>query len=185
MMTHDRPRDRPCGPYEMVVGLEVHVQLKTITKAFCSLLGGVWRAAEHQRLPGVPRAARARCRCSTPTRSSWRRALRSRSGCTVHRDLGLRAQALLLSRPAQRISDLAVRPAARDRRDAGDRTSDAVRITRVHLEEDAGKSIHDRFPGATAIDLNRAGVPLIEIVSEPDMRSSAEAGQYLRALKQT
>ena len=52
------------------------------------------------------------------------------------------------------------------------------------MEEDAGKSIHDRYPGVTAIDLNRAGVPLIEIVSEPDMRSSREAGAYLRALKQ-
>src|SRR5688500_5367540 len=59
-----------------------------------------------------------------------------------------------------------------------------VGITRVHIEEDAGKSLHDRFAGATAIDLNRAGVPLIEIVSEPDMRSSAEAGAYLRTLKQ-
>lgn len=52
------------------------------------------------------------------------------------------------------------------------------------MEEDAGKSIHDRFTAATAIDLNRAGVPLVEIVSEPDMRSSAEAGAYLRTLKQ-
>ncbi|OYV64354.1 MAG: glutaminyl-tRNA synthase (glutamine-hydrolyzing) subunit B, partial [Gemmatimonadetes bacterium 21-71-4] len=60
----------------------------------------------------------------------------------------------------------------------------SVGITRVHMEEDAGKSIHDRFSGATAIDLNRAGVPLIEIVSEPDMRSAADAGAYLRALKQ-
>jgi aspartyl-tRNA(Asn)/glutamyl-tRNA(Gln) amidotransferase subunit B len=52
------------------------------------------------------------------------------------------------------------------------------------MEEDAGKSVHDRYPGATAIDLNRAGVPLIEIVSEPDMRSPREAGAYLRVLKQ-
>jgi aspartyl-tRNA(Asn)/glutamyl-tRNA(Gln) amidotransferase subunit B len=52
------------------------------------------------------------------------------------------------------------------------------------MEEDAGKSLHDRYPGETAIDLNRAGVPLIEIVSEPDMRSSAEAGAYLRTLRQ-
>ena len=48
-----------------------------------------------------------------------------------------------------------------------------VPIQRIHMEEDAGKSIHDRYPGSTAIDLNRSGVPLIEIVSEPDM-SSAE-----------
>ena len=59
-----------------------------------------------------------------------------------------------------------------------------IGITRLHMEEDAGKSIHDRYPGATAIDLNRAGVPLIEIVSEPDIRSSADAGAYLRTLKQ-
>jgi aspartyl-tRNA(Asn)/glutamyl-tRNA(Gln) amidotransferase subunit B len=52
------------------------------------------------------------------------------------------------------------------------------------MEEDAGKSIHDRYPGVTAIDLNRAGVPLVEIVSEPDIRSAAEAGSYLRTLRQ-
>jgi aspartyl-tRNA(Asn)/glutamyl-tRNA(Gln) amidotransferase subunit B len=62
--------------------------------------------------------------------------------------------------------------------------SKSIGITRVHMEEDAGKSLHDRYPGETAIDLNRAGVPLIEIVSEPDMRSSAEAGAYLRTLRQ-
>ncbi|HXD24004.1 MAG TPA: Asp-tRNA(Asn)/Glu-tRNA(Gln) amidotransferase subunit GatB, partial [Gemmatimonadaceae bacterium] len=59
-----------------------------------------------------------------------------------------------------------------------------IGITRIHMEEDAGKSVHDRFPGFTAIDLNRAGVPLIEIVSEPEIRSSAEAGAYLRALRE-
>jgi len=52
------------------------------------------------------------------------------------------------------------------------------------MEEDAGKSVHDRFPSATAIDLNRAGVPLVEIVSEPDLRSSAEARAYLELLKE-
>ena len=52
------------------------------------------------------------------------------------------------------------------------------------MEEDAGKSMHDRFAGLTAIDLNRAGTPLIEIVEEPDIRSAAEAGAYLRLLKQ-
>src|SRR3989338_8730824 len=50
-----------------------------------------------------------------------------------------------------------------------------VRITRAHLEEDAGKSLHEDFHGMTGIDLNRAGTPLLEIVSEPDMRSAAEA----------
>jgi aspartyl-tRNA(Asn)/glutamyl-tRNA(Gln) amidotransferase subunit B len=57
-----------------------------------------------------------------------------------------------------------------------------IGITRAHLEEDAGKSIHDLFDGQSAIDLNRAGTPLIEIVSEPDMRSSKEAVAYLKKI---
>jgi aspartyl-tRNA(Asn)/glutamyl-tRNA(Gln) amidotransferase subunit B len=57
-----------------------------------------------------------------------------------------------------------------------------VRLTRAHLEEDAGKSLHEDFHGETGIDLNRAGTPLLEIVSEPDMRSSAEAVAYAKAL---
>ena len=58
----------------------------------------------------------------------------------------------------------------------------SVRLVRAHLEEDAGKSLHEDFVGQTAIDLNRAGTPLLEIVTEPDMRSSAEAVAYAREL---
>ena len=58
----------------------------------------------------------------------------------------------------------------------------SVRLTRAHLEEDAGKSLHEDFAGQTGIDLNRAGTPLLEIVSEPDMRSSQEAVEYAKAL---
>jgi aspartyl-tRNA(Asn)/glutamyl-tRNA(Gln) amidotransferase subunit B len=57
-----------------------------------------------------------------------------------------------------------------------------VRLTRAHLEEDAGKSLHEDFHGASGIDLNRAGTPLLEIVSEPDMRSAQEAVAYAKAL---
>jgi aspartyl-tRNA(Asn)/glutamyl-tRNA(Gln) amidotransferase subunit B len=57
-----------------------------------------------------------------------------------------------------------------------------VHLTRAHLEEDAGKSLHEDYRGLTGIDLNRAGTPLLEIVSEPDMRSSAEAVEYAKAL---
>ncbi len=57
-----------------------------------------------------------------------------------------------------------------------------VQLTRAHLEEDAGKSLHEDFAGMTGIDLNRAGTPLLEIVTEPDMRSAAEAVAYARAL---
>ncbi len=59
-----------------------------------------------------------------------------------------------------------------------------IGITRVHMEEDAGKSLHENFSGQTGIDLNRAGTPLIEIVSEPDIRSAAEAVAYLKKLHQ-
>jgi aspartyl-tRNA(Asn)/glutamyl-tRNA(Gln) amidotransferase subunit B len=58
----------------------------------------------------------------------------------------------------------------------------SVRLTRAHLEEDAGKSLHEDYHDRTGIDLNRAGTPLLEIVSEPDMRSSAEAVEYAKAL---
>jgi aspartyl-tRNA(Asn)/glutamyl-tRNA(Gln) amidotransferase subunit B len=61
-------------------------------------------------------------------------------------------------------------------------TPHEVRLTRAHLEEDAGKSLHEDFAGQTGIDLNRAGTPLLEIVSEPDMRSAAEAVEYAKAL---
>lgn len=58
-----------------------------------------------------------------------------------------------------------------------------IGITRIHMEEDAGKSLHEGIAGATHVDLNRAGTPLIEIVSEPDMRSSEEAVEYLKRLR--
>ncbi len=61
-------------------------------------------------------------------------------------------------------------------------TEKAIRLTRAHLEEDAGKSLHEDFHGMSGIDLNRAGTPLLEIVSEPDLRSSAEAVAYAKTL---
>lgn len=63
-----------------------------------------------------------------------------------------------------------------------DGTSKRIGITRAHLEEDAGKSLHEDFHGQTGIDLNRAGTPLLEIVSEPDMRSAEEAVAYMRKM---
>ena len=63
-----------------------------------------------------------------------------------------------------------------------DGSTKVVGVTRAHLEEDAGKSLHDQFPGQTGIDLNRAGTPLLEIVSEPDMRSAKEAVAYARKI---
>ena len=62
------------------------------------------------------------------------------------------------------------------------RSAKRIRITRAHLEEDAGKSVHDVYPEETGLDLNRAGVPLLEIVSAPDLRSPAEATAYMRTI---
>src|ERR1700738_1183179 len=67
--------------------------------------------------------------------------------------------------------------------DMPDGTMREIRITRLHLEQDAGKSLHDQHPSLTYVDLNRAGVGLMEIVSEPDLRSAEEAGIYLRKLR--
>jgi aspartyl-tRNA(Asn)/glutamyl-tRNA(Gln) amidotransferase subunit B len=67
--------------------------------------------------------------------------------------------------------------------DMPDGTTRAIGITRLHLEQDAGKSLHDQHPTLTYVDLNRAGVALMEIVSEPDLRSAEEAGIYLRKLR--
>ncbi len=67
--------------------------------------------------------------------------------------------------------------------DMEDGASRTVGITRLHLEQDAGKSVHDRDPRATHVDLNRSGIALMEIVSEPDMRSAAEAAAFLRKLR--
>ena len=61
-------------------------------------------------------------------------------------------------------------------------TEKTINLTRAHLEEDAGKSLHEDFHGKSGIDLNRAGTPLLAIVTEPDMRSSAEAVAYAKAL---
>src|SRR6202163_155926 len=67
--------------------------------------------------------------------------------------------------------------------DLPDGSTREVGITRLHLEQDAGKSLHDQHPSLTYVDLNRSGVALMEIVSEPDMRTAEEAGAYLRKLR--
>lgn len=174
--------------YEMVVGLEVHVQLRTRTKAFCACPTryGAWPNVNTcpvcLALPGTLPVLNA---------EAVRLAVRAAHalGCTVnpisvfarknyfYPDLPKGYQISQFDRP------LAVNGSLRIG-DNADGTPITIRITRLHLEEDAGKSIHDRYPSATAIDLNRSGVPLTEIVSEPDMRSAQEAGAYLRALKQ-
>ncbi len=107
-------------------------------------------------------------------------------GATHRAALGVRAQELLLSRPAQGLPDQPVRTAGgahgQVEIELEDGETKRIGITRAHLEEDAGKSLHEDFHGLTGIDLNRAGTPLLEIVSEPDMRSAKEAVAYMKKI---
>jgi aspartyl-tRNA(Asn)/glutamyl-tRNA(Gln) amidotransferase subunit B len=174
--------------FEMVVGLEVHVQLKTRSKAFCGCSSSFGDPPNTNvcpvclALPGSLPVLNAKA-----VELAIRAALAL--GCDVQPvSIFARKNYFYPDLPkGYQISQYDKPLATHGRLDIGvreDGTEISVGITRVHMEEDAGKSLHDRFSGATAIDLNRAGVPLIEIVSEPDMRSSVEAGSYLRALKQ-
>ncbi len=176
------------GRYEMVVGLEVHVQLKTRTKAFCNCstnfgdepnantcpvclaLPGALPVLNYEAVRLATRAAIA-LGCTVRQRSVFARKN------YFYPDLPKGYQISQYDRPLAEHGHLVIGTNE-------DESPITVGITRVHMEEDAGKSIHDRYPGFSAIDLNRSGVPLIEIVSEPDMRSSKEAGAYLRTLKQ-
>jgi aspartyl-tRNA(Asn)/glutamyl-tRNA(Gln) amidotransferase subunit B len=174
--------------YEMVVGLEVHVQLKTRTKAFCGCSTDFGAPPNVNTCPvclALPGAL--------PVLNEHAVELATRAalglGCKVnpisvfarknyfYPDLPKGYQISQFDQPLATGGSLVIG------KDAGG--SDVqIGITRLHMEEDAGKSIHDRYPGLTAIDLNRSGIPLIEIVSEPDIRTSNGAGAYLRTLKQ-
>ena len=168
--------------YEMVVGLEVHVQLRTRTKIFCACSTSFGDPPNTNVCPvclGLPGAL--------PVLNEHAVSLAMRAAlalnCTVNRrSLFARKSYFYPDLPkGYQISQFDRPLASNGRLQISQAT---VRIDRVHMEEDAGKSLHDRYPGMSAIDLNRAGVPLIEIVSEPDIRSAADAGAYLRSLKQ-
>ena len=169
--------------WEMVVGLEVHVQLRTRTKAFCRCPTSFGDPPNRNTCPvclGLPGAL--------PVLNANAVALATRAalalGCEVHeRSVFARKNYFYPDLPkGYQISQFDQPLAERGQVElAGGRR---IGITRIHMEEDAGKSVHDRYPGVTAIDLNRAGVPLVEIVSEPDLRSSREAGAYLRAVRE-
>ena len=174
--------------YEMVVGLEVHVQLSTRTKAFCCCATDFGAPPNTNVCPvclGLPGAL------PVLNADAVRLAIRAAAAleCTIHPvSIFARKNYFYPDLPKGYQISQYDRPLATNGRLTIDeelgRSAVTVGITRVHIEEDAGKSIHDRFPTVTAVDLNRAGVPLIEIVSEPDLRSAADAGAYLRALKQ-
>ena len=170
--------------WETVIGLEVHTQLATQSKIFSGSSTAFGAAPNTQAsavdiaLPGVlPVLNRGAVECAIRFGLAV--------GATLNRvnvfdrknyfypDLPKGYQISQLAKPIVEHGTLKI---------AVDDAEKTIRITRAHLEEDAGKSLHEDFHGMTGIDLNRAGTPLLEIVSEPDMRSSAEAVAYARAL---
>jgi aspartyl-tRNA(Asn)/glutamyl-tRNA(Gln) amidotransferase subunit B len=174
--------------WEMVVGLEVHCQLKTRSKAFCGCSTAYGAFPNTNVCPvclALPGALPALNGHAVELATTAALSL----DCTVHPvSVFARKNYFYPDLPkGYQISQFDQPLATGGHVDIGHRSDGSpirIGVTRVHMEEDAGKSVHDRYPGFTAIDLNRAGVPLIEIVSEPDMRSAEEAGAYLRVLKQ-
>ncbi len=173
--------------WETVIGLEVHVQLGTRTKMFCAQANAFGHDPNSLVDPytlGLPGAL------PVPNEEAVRLGTRAALalGCTVHPvsifarkhyfypDLPKGYQISQFERPLATGGTVWIESPERGRI--------AIGVTRLHLEEDAGKSLHDRLDGRTAVDLNRAGVPLAEIVSEPDLRSPAEARAYLTVLRQ-
>jgi len=174
------------GEWEIVLGLEVHAQVASNAKLFSGAAVGFGAGPNEQvalvdaAMPGMLPVINRRC-----------------VEQAVRTGLGLKAQINLKSRfdrknyfypdlpQGYQISQFA-HPIVGEgevivERDDG--STFTVRIERLHLEQDAGKSIHDLDPNATYVDLNRAGTALMEIVSKPDMRSSEEAAAYVKKLR--
>ncbi|NIR44103.1 MAG: Asp-tRNA(Asn)/Glu-tRNA(Gln) amidotransferase subunit GatB [Gemmatimonadetes bacterium] len=175
-------------PHETVIGLEIHVQLKTASKMFCGCRVAFAAPPNTLVCPvclGLPGAL------PVVNERAVELAVRAAValGCTVHpRSAFARKNYFYPDLPKGYQITQYDRPLATDGSlDAPAEGGGAppVRIRRLHVEEDSGKSLHDRFPETTAIDLNRAGVPLVEIVTEPDLHSPAHARAFLVRLKQT
>jgi aspartyl-tRNA(Asn)/glutamyl-tRNA(Gln) amidotransferase subunit B len=176
--------------YEPVIGLEVHVQLATATKIFCGCPTGFGAPPNTNVCPvclGMPgalpvlsrEAVDLAIRASLALNCTVRQSSRFARKNYFYPDLPKGYQISMYDEPlAERgWADIVVGGAVK-----------RIGITRVHMEDDAGKSIHDGFRDSdrySYVDLNRSGTPLIEIVSEPDMRSSEDAYAYLTEIKQT
>ena len=171
--------------WESVIGLEIHAQLATRSKIFSGASTAYGAAPNTQAcavdlgMPGV-----------LPVLNREAVTMAIRFGVAIdaeidHRSVFARKNYFYPDLPkGYQISQyelpivgkghISISPAEGEHKEVG--------ITRAHLEEDAGKSIHDQFPDQTGIDLNRAGTPLLEIVPEPDMRSAKEAVAYARKI---
>ncbi|MBL6689049.1 MAG: Asp-tRNA(Asn)/Glu-tRNA(Gln) amidotransferase subunit GatB [Pseudomonadales bacterium] len=173
--------------WEVVIGLEIHVQLSTRSKIFSGSSTAFGAAPNTQAsavdlgLPGVLPAVNE---AVFPKAVAFGLAIGATIGqrsCFDRKnyfypDLPKGYQITQMDEPIVLGGsvDISLR----------DGSSKTIRVTRAHLEEDAGKSLHEDFHGMTGIDLNRAGTPLLEIVSEPDMRSAEEAVAYARTIHQ-
>jgi aspartyl-tRNA(Asn)/glutamyl-tRNA(Gln) amidotransferase subunit B len=171
--------------WEAVIGLEIHVQLATASKIFSGASTAVGAAPNSQAsavdlgLPGV-----------LPVLNEGAVRMAVKFGLAIgaeiapysvfdrknyfYPDLPKGYQISQFAHPIVGRGELTVAMP-----DGGEKL---VGITRAHLEEDAGKSVHDAFPGMTGVDLNRTGTPLLEVVSEPDLRSPEEAAAYFRQM---
>ncbi len=171
--------------FQAVIGLEVHAQLLTRSKIFCGCSTEFGAPANHHTCPvclGLPGVLPVLNRQVVELAVRTGLAL----GCQVRpRSVWSRKNYFYPDLPkGYQITqfDLPLCEHGRLEFDVGGQMR-LVRIRRIHMEEDAGKTVHDAAEGESWVDLNRAGVPLIEIVSEPDLASSEEAAEYLKALR--
>jgi aspartyl-tRNA(Asn)/glutamyl-tRNA(Gln) amidotransferase subunit B len=176
--------------WEIVIGLEVHAQLSTHSKIFSGASTAFGAEPNTQAdavslaLPGVlPVLNKGAVERAIRFGLATGAAIASRSIFArknyFYPDLPKGYQISQFDQPVVGQGALTIQVPAQGKQAAYEKT---VRLTRAHLEEDAGKSLHEDFHGSTGIDLNRAGTPLLEIVSEPDMRSAAEAVAYAKTL---
>ncbi|MBM7118505.1 Asp-tRNA(Asn)/Glu-tRNA(Gln) amidotransferase subunit GatB [Archangium primigenium] len=171
--------------FQPVIGLEVHAQMLTHTKLFCGCATAFGAAPNHHTCPvclGMPgvlpvlnqRVVEYAIRvglalgCTVKKTSVW-----SRKNY-FYPDMPKGYQITQYDQPICEWGHLALDTPEGERR---------IRVRRIHMEEDAGKSVHDASASESLVDLNRAGVPLLEIVSEPDLRTSDEAVDYLKSLR--
>ena len=171
--------------YEVVIGLEVHAELSTKTKIFCSCPTKFGAAPNTHTCPicmAMPgtlpvlneKVVEYAVKAGLATNCEIARDSKNDRKNYFYPDLPKSYQISQFDKPLCEKGYVEI-----DKEEGKKK----IRITRIHIEEDAGKLNHDEFHGGSLVDLNRAGVPLIEIVSEPDIRSSQEAEQYLRKLK--